>query len=30
MEDANKVNQRIQDKMKNFIDEGKSHDAPQH
>lgn len=30
MEDANKVNQRIQDKMKNFINEGKSHDTPQH
>lgn len=28
IEDEGKLNQRIADKMKNFIDEGKSHDVP--
>ncbi|MEO8402131.1 MAG: type-F conjugative transfer system mating-pair stabilization protein TraN [Gammaproteobacteria bacterium] len=28
MEDENKIDQRIQDKMKGFIDEGKSHESP--
>lgn len=30
IEDEGKLNQRIQDKMKDFINEGKSHDTPQH